>query len=249
MIIQGEKDVEGLKRIGKIVAQCLEHMFSKIEPGMSLKELDDIGRDFLMAHGARSAPEVTYKFPGATCISINQEAAHGIPRSHISIKAGDLINIDVSAELDGYFADTGGSYCLSPINQELKKLCKATKMARDKAIENCKAGEPMNLIGKTVEKVARKYGYNIIRNLGSHGVGRKLHEEPGFIPSYFDPGEKRIFKEGMVITVEPFLTTGSDWAHDTGDGWTLINPGQHFSAQYEHTIIITKSAPIICTLA
>lgn len=248
MTISGEKDIEGLKRIGKIVAQCLEHMFQSLEPGMSLKELDDIGLAFLQKHGARSAPQLAYQFPGATCISINQEAAHGIPRAHVKIQAGDLINIDVSAELDGYFGDTGGSYCVPPVNTDFKRLCKATRMARDRAIEECKAGASLNVVGKCVEKIARKYGYNIIRNLGSHGVGRKLHEEPGFIPSYFDPKEKRTFKEGMVVTVEPFLTTGSDWAHDTDDGWTLTNPGKHYSAQYEHTIIITKSDPIICTL-
>lgn len=248
MTISNEKDIKGLKRIGKIVAQCLEHMFSKIEEGMSLKELDDIGRKFLDSHGARSAPEITYKFPGATCISINHEAAHGIPRASVKIQQGDLLNIDVSAELDGYFADTGGSFCFGPAKPELKRLCKTTRMARDKAIQECRAGRPLNVIGKTIEKIARKFDYNIIRNLGSHGVGKKLHEEPGFIPSYYDPKDKRVLKEGMVITVEPFLTTGSDWAHDTQDGWTLINPGHHYSAQYEHTLIITKSEPIICTL-
>ncbi|MCM2282042.1 MAG: type I methionyl aminopeptidase [Bdellovibrionaceae bacterium] len=247
MSIRTEDELAALKRIGRIVADCLRFMGSKLEPGMTTRELDDLGRDFLLDHGARSAPELVYEFPGATCISVNHEVAHGIPGER-RIQAGDLVNIDVSAELDGFFGDTGGSFIVPPETKIKRRLCDATRRALDAAIRQATAGAPVNRIGKTIESEARAGGYTVIRNLGSHGVGRALHEEPKFIAGFYDPKDKRILKDGMVITIEPFLSTGASYVEDTGDGWTLATSSRYFSAQYEHSMVITKGQPIILTL-
>lgn len=247
MSIENENDLIALRKIGKIVAQCLQYMGSKLEPGITTLELDQLGQVFLEKHGARSAPKLVYNFPGTTCISVNEEAAHGIPGARI-FGAGDLVNIDVSAELGGYYADTGGSFIIPPETNLKSNLCLATKRALEMALRATRAGQPLNVIGKAIEKEARKNNLTVIENLGSHGVGRALHEDPDFIPGYYDPDEKRILKENQVITIEPFLSTGASEVFETGDGWTLATSKRFLTAQYEHTLVITKGKPLIMTL-
>ena len=248
MSINSEKDLEGLRKVGQIVARCLQLMQSKLEPGMTTSELDAIGGQFLALHGARSAPRLTYNFPGHTCISVNEEAAHGIPGSK-RFKAGDLVNIDVSAELEGYFADTGGSAIIPPESKLHLQICAAAKQALKNAMREARAGAKLNRIGYAIETEAVRNGFTVIENLGSHGVGRALHEEPGFIAGYYDKHDKRILQENQVITIEPFISSGAHEVFENGDGWTLVtNPGI-FTAQYEHTLVITKGQPLIMTLA
>jgi methionyl aminopeptidase len=247
MSIETEADLIALRKIGRIVANCLQAMSQALEPGITTKELDEIGKKFLESHGARSAPQLTYNFPGATCISVNEEAAHGIPGSKV-LSASDLVNIDVSAELDGYFADTGGSFIIPPESDLKKNLCLATKRALKSAMKEARAGRFLNEIGRAIELEARRSKLTIIENLGSHGVGRALHEEPGFIPSYYDPKDRRVLKKGQVITIEPFLSTGAREVFDTGDGWTLATSHRFLTAQYEHTMVITEGQPFIMTL-
>jgi methionyl aminopeptidase len=187
-----------------------------------------------------------YNFPGATCISINEEAAHGIPGAR-RIQAGDLVNVDVSAELDGYFADTGGTRVVPPSTPIKTRLCHATRMALDAALEQARAGNRINQIGKAIERVAKAHGFRTIRNLAGHGVGRSLHEAPEGIVSYCDSSDKRVLREGMVIAIEPFLSTKSTSVQETGDGWTLAAARGNLSAQYEHTLIVTRGAPIVLT--
>ncbi|MFT3665417.1 type I methionyl aminopeptidase [Piscinibacter sp.] len=246
MTIETQDDVTALKRIGRIVSLVLQRMLDAAEPGMSTRELDQFGARLLEAHGARSAPRLTYDFPGATCISINEEAAHGIPGDRI-IRAGDVLNVDVSAELDGYFADTGGTRVLPPTTAQKTRLCHATRTALAEAMKGARAGQPINRIGAAIERTARAYGFKVIENLGSHGVGRALHEAPEHIAGYFDASDTRLLQEGMVITIEPFLSTKSRIVHETADGWTLAGASGNLSAQYEHTMIITKGAPIVVT--
>lgn len=247
MSIESEHDLKALRSIGRIVANCLQAMGKALEPGITTKELDDIGKRYLELHGARSAPQLIYNFPGTTCISVNEEAAHGIPGDKI-LAASDLVNIDVSAELNGYFADTGGSFIIPPESTIKRNLCDATKRALELAIHQARAGKPLNVIGRAIESHARKNNLTVIENIGSHGVGRALHEEPGFIPGYYDPKDKRMLKENQVITIEPFLSTGAREVLDTGDGWTLATSKKYLTAQYEHTMVITKGRPLIMTL-
>ena len=245
MTIESENDIEALKRVGAVVSSVLAAMLDRIEPGMTTAELDEVGAKLLAGHGARSAPQVMYDFPGATCISINEEAAHGIPGLR-RIEPGDLVNVDVSAELNGYFADTGGTRIVDPATPLKTRLCHATRMALDAALVEARAGNRINRIGKAIERVAKAHGFKTIRNLAGHGVGRSLHEEPEGIVSYFDASDKRVLREGMVIAIEPFLSTKSTSVRETGDGWTLAAPG-NLSAQYEHTLIVTRGAPIVLT--
>jgi methionyl aminopeptidase len=246
MTIQTQDDVEALARIGRIVSFVLQRMLGAAKPGMTTRELDALGEVLLAAHGARSAPKLTYDFPGATCISINEEAAHGVPGERV-IRPGDVLNVDVSAELDGYFADTGGTCVVPPGNPLKTRLCHATRTALAEAMKQARAGRPINGIGAAIERTAKAYGFKIIENLGSHGVGRALHEEPGHIPGYFDPADARVLEEGMVITIEPFLSTKSRIVNEAADGWTLVGAAGNLSAQYEHTMIITKGQPIVVT--
>lgn len=197
MTIGKPQDVDALRRVGGIVASVLHEMLDSIEPGMSTAELDEIGKRLLEQHGARSAPQVMYEFPGATCISINEEAAHGIPGARI-IEPGDVVNVDVSAELDGYFADTGGTRVVPPSTSQKNLLCHATQVALGEAIKQVRAGNRLNRIGQAVQRVAKTYRFKIIRNLAGHGVGRSLHEDPEAIVSYFEPNDPRVLKEGMV---------------------------------------------------
>lgn len=246
MTIETNQDIVQLKIIGKIVKETLQLMIKAAKPGMTTLELDEIGRENLEKHGAKSAPKATYNFPGYTCISVNEDIAHGIPNSYV-IKEGDLINIDVSAELNGYYADTGGSFVVGVATPLQKKVMQATREALAEAISVAKAGAPLNLIGKAIERVARKHHLKIILDLGSHGVGRALHEEPGFIAPFFDRSDKRILREGQVITIEPFLSSQSSHVEELEDGWTLTTGKGNVAAQYEHSMIITKNRPIILT--
>lgn len=246
MTIETQHDVDGLQRIGRVVSLVLQHMLDAIEPGMTTRELDAIGAQLLAQHGARSAPQLTYGFPGATCISINEEAAHGIPGDRV-ICAGDLVNVDVSAELGGYFADTGGTRAVPPTTTVQTRLCHATREALKVAMKQARAGAPINAIGGAIERTARAYRFKVIENLASHGVGRALHEEPTEILGYHDPRDTRVLHEGQVITIEPFLSTRSRIVEEAADGWTLCGAPGNLSAQYEHTMIITRGAPIVVT--
>lgn len=247
MTIETQADVTGLQRIGRVVSIILHKMLDSVEPGMTTGELDSIGGRLLAQHGARSAPQLAYGFPGKTCISVNEEAAHGVPGNRV-IKAGDVVNVDVSAELDGYFADTGGTKIVPPTTPIKTKLCHATRAALTAAIRVAKAGQPINQIGRTIQGVARTYQLRIIENLAGHGVGRAIHEAPEQILGFFDSRDRRVLQEGMVIAIEPFLSTKSRTVSEAEDGWTLVGVPGNLSAQFEHTIIVTRGAPIIVTV-
>jgi methionyl aminopeptidase len=246
MTIESEDDVVALKRIGRIVSYVLQQMLAAAQPGMTTRELDSVGENLLEKHGARSAPRLTYGFPGSTCISINEEAAHGVPGDRV-IRPGDVLNVDVSAELGGYFADTGGTTIVPPTTPQKTRLCHAARTALELAIKQARAGRAINGIGAAIARTAKTYGFRVIENLASHGVGRALHEAPGHIPGYFDPTDKRVLTDGLVITIEPFLSTKSRVATEAPDGWTLVGAQGNLSAQYEHTMIITRGEPIIVT--
>ena len=248
MTVSNDDELAGLKRIGRIVAETLEVMGRAIEPGMTTRELDGVGRAFLEAAGARSAPETVYGFPGATCISVNEEIAHGIPGDR-RVGPGDLVNIDVSAEKDGYFADTGASFAVPPVTRRVERLCKDGRRAMWTGLRQVGAGKPLSGIGRAVGTFADKNGYTLVRNLASHGVGLSLHEEPTEIATWPDPSERRIMTEGMVLTVEPFLSLGADFAEDGDDPWTLYSRPRALTVQYEHTVVATRNGPLILTMA
>jgi methionyl aminopeptidase len=247
MTADSQKDIESLKAIGRICAETLRRMMSVTRAGMTTRELDEIGRALLEAEGARSAPQVMYNFPGATCISVSPVIAHGIPGERV-LREGELIHIDVSAELDGYYADTGASMIVSKRERNLEKLIDATKATLTRALHAAKAGNPLNGIGRTVQNEARKRGYNVIYDLTGHGIGRKLHESPQEIFNFHNPNDRRILHEGLVLAIEPFLTPGIGRTVQEKDGWTIRTMDRAIAAQFEHTIIVTKNEPIILTM-
>lgn len=245
MTIESGNDLLGLQRIGKIVALTLQEMKKHLRPGLTTAELDEIGGAFLKKHGAHPAPKLVHNFPGITCISLNNEAAHGIPGDRL-IRQGDLVNIDVSAELDGYFADTGATIPVLPVSPLKQKLCDCGQRALKRAIASARAGRPINAIGRAAQTTAHRCGFTVIRNLPGHGVGRDLHEEPT-VPGFYLPLANQRLTEGLVITVEPFLSTRAHHVVPDADGWTLKTSDGSLVAQYEHTIVITKKRPIIIT--
>ncbi|HYP41617.1 MAG TPA: type I methionyl aminopeptidase [Chloroflexia bacterium] len=247
MSIESEEDVVGLKRCGRVVGLTLREMSRHVRPGITTGELDTIGQEFLRRHGARSAPQLAYNFPGATCISVNDEAAHGVPGNRV-IQPGDLVNIDVSAELDGYVTDTGATIAVPPVSPTKQKLMDCTKAALNNAIAAARSGSSLSVIGQAVEAQARRCGFTIIQNLAGHGLGRHIHEQPNMVLNYYSGLEKRKLTEGLVLAIEPFLSTGADFVLEAKDGWTLKTPDGSLAAQYEHTVIITKGRPVVVTL-
>lgn len=246
MTITQEHELDGLKSIGRIVANTMQVMARAMEPGMTTRELDAIGRAVLEREGAVSAPEFTYAFPGATCISVNEEIAHGIPGDRV-IRNGDLVNIDVSASKDGFFADTGATFRMGTVKPSLEKLCRDGKRAMQIGIAQVGHNKPLSGIGNAIGRFAQANRYTLIRNLASHGVGRALHEEPGEIPTWPNRDKRRIHR-GLVMTVEPFLSMGGQWAAQGDDGWTLYADPQAPCVQYEHTVVATDKGAIIVTM-
>lgn len=246
MSIDDPKDIDGLKRVGAAVAAARDAMSASVAPGVTTADLDAIGREVLKSHGARSAPQLAYNFPGTTCISVNDEIAHGIPSAARKLREGDLVNIDVSAELDGYWADSGASFPVGAVTPRASALLSATKQALSDAMVEARAGNPLRNIGRAVERRAKKAGFRVVRNLCGHGVGRHIHEKPS-VPNTFDPRERAVLWEGLVITIEPFLTMSANMVVEDDDGWTLRTPDGSLGAQFEHTLVITKNHPIVIT--
>lgn len=240
-----QSDIEGLKSAGTAVRAAFDAMVDACRPGVTTQALDDIGAAVLAEHNARSAPQLYYDFPGATCISVNEEAAHGIPGDRV-IQAGDMVNIDVSANRQGFVADMGQSFVVGDAHAEQTRLLEAVQEAVTKAIAKVRSGRPLNVIGRAVQDVADREGYTIVQNLGSHGVGASIHEEPSYVP-YDNPDEKRTLTRGMVLTIEPFFSTGIDWVHEEDDGWTLSVPSGEMVAQFEHTIVVRDDGALVVT--
>lgn len=248
MTITHQDELDGLKKIGRIVANTVRSMAAAMEPGMTTRELDRIGQEFLERQGAVSAPQATYDFPGTTCISVNEEIAHGVPGERRLAK-GDLVNIDVSASFNGYFADTGASFALGSVKPSLAQLCRDGKRATQIGIAQVGDGKPLAGIGNAIGAFASKRGYTLIRNLASHGVGRALHEAPEEVPTWPTRGDKRRIHDGLVLTVEPFLSRGGRWAMSgSEDEWTLYSEPAAPVVQYEYTIVATRRGAIIVTI-
>jgi len=246
MIVKTNEELEALKKIGRICAEIRDAMKAATKPGVTTKELDEIAGRMFEEAGAISGPKGEYDFPGYTCISVNHEVAHGIPGDKV-IQEGDLVNIDVSGSLDGYFADTGISFVVGEGYEDKEKLCTVAKAAFDRAMTKVKAGSKLNQIGKAVEREARDNKLSVILNLTGHGVGRALHEAPDHVLNYYDAWDTTIMKEGMVLAVEPFISAKAEHIVEAGDGWTFITPDKSLVAQIEHTVVVTKDKPIIIT--
>jgi len=247
MTITKELELIGMQRASEAVAYALKEMTKFAQPGITTKELDEYGAKILAGFGAKSAPKETYGFPGYNCISVNNEFCHGIPSNKRILKEGDLINIDVSAELGGFWSDNGGSFVIGKDIHQHQKLVDASKIILKKAIESIKGGVRISDIGYLMEQEAKRRGYKVVKNLGGHGIGRSLHEQPDELVNYRNRYDRRRFQKNSVVAIETFISTVSTYADTLNDGWTLVGDKGGFMAQHEHTIVVTDGKPIILT--
>jgi len=247
MSINGPDDLRGMRAAGAVVRQILEAMKHCVRPGVTTAELDEVGARVMQKEGARSAPALVYDFPGANCISVNEEAVHGIPGKR-ELQTGDLVKLDVTIEKDGFMADAAITVPVGEVTEESRRLADCAERAFTKAMLVARAGFRVSEIGRVVEREVRRSGFAVIRDLSGHGIGRTIHEEPR-VPNFPDPRANQILTEGLVITVEPIIAAGSGRTVVARDGWTVVTADRRPSAHYEHTLVITKGQPILLTAA
>jgi len=243
--IQDETEFLSLKAAGRIVRMVLEAMKREARPGITTQYLDEIGARVMQENGARSAPSMVYKFPGASCISVNDEAVHGIPGQR-ELREGDLLKLDVTVEKDGYMADAAITVPVGKVSSQAEQLIACAERAFQRAMLVARAGSRIFEIGRMVEREVRNSGFAVIRELGGHGIGRTIHELP-HIPNYPDPHAREIMKKGLVITVEPIISGGCGSVFTDKDGWTVRTGDHALSAHFEHTLVITSGAPVLLT--
>jgi methionyl aminopeptidase len=245
MSIKEPEELAGMRAAGAVVSLMLTAMKSAVRPGITTAELDEIGAAVMRQHGARSAPALVYKFPGVSCISVNDEAVHGIPDNRDLVE-GDLVKLDVTVEKDGFMADAAVTVPVGAVSDERQRLVACAERAFAKAMLVARAGFRVWEIGRVIEREVRRSGFSVIRDLGGHGIGRTIHEEPR-VPNYADPEANQILTEGLVITIEPIIAAGCGKAFVAPDKWTMVTEDHSASAHYEHTLVITKGAPILLT--
>jgi methionyl aminopeptidase len=247
MSIHSAEELAHLRAIGSIVAQTLQKMAAAVRPGISTGELDEVARREFEKHGAESSPVAVYNFPGATCISVNSQVVHGIPGRTV-LQPGDLVKLDVTAQKDGYVADAAVSVTVEPAAVSSKRLVECARSAFQKGLRVARAGNRVSAIGRAVEREVKDCGFEVLRQWCGHGVGRSIHEAPT-VPNYYDPNDREVLTEGLVITIEPIITAGRDTSYVADDGWTVMTGDGALAAHHEHTIVITKGEPIVLTAA
>ncbi len=247
MSIRSNAEFEKMRCIGGIVARALRIMAENLRAGMTTRELNEIGARDLAENGARSAPPLIYNYPADVCISINDEAMHGIPGDR-AIHPGDLVKLDLVAEKDGFFADAAVSIQVPPVSAPARELTHCAERAFHHALQAARAGNRVREIGRAVEREVRRSGFSVIRELCGHGVGRSIHEAPA-VPNFPDPRARTRLTEGLVITMEPVIASGNGRARLDPDGWTFRTEDGSLSAHYEHTVVITHGRPVLLTAA
>ncbi len=245
MSIQEEHELHSLQAAGRVVRQVLDAMKAEVRPAVTTRYLDEIAARVMRENGARSAPSRVYQFPGATCISVNDEAVHGGPGDR-ALAEGDIVKLDVTVEKDGYMADAAITVPVGRVSPQAERIIACAECAFEKAMLVARAGFRVLEIGRMVEREVRKSGFAVIRELTGHGIGRTIHEPPS-VPNYPDPRARQVMKKGLVITVEPIISEGSGRVFLDRDGWTVRTDDHALSAHFEHTLVVTSGAPILLT--
>jgi methionyl aminopeptidase len=236
-----------MERVSAVVRRTLEALAAAVRPGVTTADLDAIARDVVVAHGARSAPALVYGFPGTVLISVNDEVVHGIPGPR-RLRRGDLVSLDVTIEKDGYIADAARSVVVEEGEAPAARLVACAEAAFDAALDVARAGTPVNEIGRAVEQEVRRWGFAIVRGLTGHGVGRAIHEPPT-VANEYNPRQRDILTEGLVLTIEPMISAGSGRTVQSGDGWTIRTRDGSLASHHENTLVITRDHPVVLTAA
>lgn len=247
MTIRSRADLDGMLRVGRLVAQTIARMKEALQPGVTTAALDEIAERFARGHGARSAPQLTYRFPGFTCISVNEEIVHGIPGDR-RIAPGDVVKLDVTLEFDGLMADSAVTTVVPPVADAARRLQRASRVAFRKGLDAARRGRTLRDVGAAVERAARRNGVSVLRELCGHGIGRKLHDAPS-VPNWGDPTAREVLHDGLVIALEPMLSETPARVVEEKDGWTLRTHNRVLAAHHEHTIMIRDGEPLILTAA
>jgi methionyl aminopeptidase len=243
--VESEADLAGLQRAGRVVALALAAMRDAVPPGLTTAELDAIGAAVFRRHGARSAPQLAYGFPGVNCISLDDEAVHGTPSPARRIAAGDLVTLDVTAELDGYVADAATTVEAGSGTAAGRRLIRTAAAALGRGLRAGRGGRPISAIGAAVEREVTRRGFAVVPALGGHGVGRAIHEPP-WVPNVDDPRHDAPLTDGLVLTVEPVVGAGGRVV-ERGDGWTVATLDGSRCAHVEHTIVVRRGRPLVLT--
>jgi len=249
IIIKNQSQIEGIRKSSKLAAITLNYLSTFIKPGISTEKLNQLGHQFIINHGAIPAPLNYSGFPKSICTSINNIVCHGIPSTKEILKEGDIVNVDVTTILDGYYGDTSASFPVGKISKVAQKLINVTKKCLNNSIESLKPGKLLNdCVGKIIEPIAKKNGFSVVRDLGGHGVGLSFHEDP-FVFHFDTNREKIVLKEAMIFTIEPMINASSNHkiTLDHNDNWTIRTFDGSLSAQFEHTVLITKNGSEILT--
>ncbi|HEU5030239.1 MAG TPA: type I methionyl aminopeptidase [Spirillospora sp.] len=248
----GEPDVktpeiiEKMRVAGKIAAQALEEVGKHVRPGVTTDELDRIGHEFMLDHGAYPSTLGYRGFPKSLCTSINEVICHGIPDDTV-LRDGDIINVDITAFIDGVHGDTDATFLCGDVDEESRLLVERTREATMRGIRAVKPGRALNVIGRVIESYAKRFGYGVVRDFTGHGIGTTFHSGL-VVPHYDDPNATTIIEPGMTFTVEPMLTLGGYDYDIWDDGWTVVTKDRKRTAQFEHTLLVTEDGHEILTL-
>lgn len=245
MTIQSANDLASMRVVGRLVGDAIREMRAAVVPGMTTEQLDAVGERFLRRHGARSAPQLTYDFPGFNCISVNDEIVHGVPGQRV-LNPGDVVKIDVTAELDGYIADSAVTVVIPPVSTRAHNLTQSARAAFKRAAKVAAANVRVAELGREVESEVERWGHAVVHEMCGHGVGRALHEPPS-VPNFFSPFTPGRLADGMVIALEPIISESKTPVIEDADGWTIRTANGCLAAHHEHTVLVRDGGVEILT--
>ncbi|CAN5486083.1 type I methionyl aminopeptidase [soil metagenome] len=243
--IKDEETIAKMRVAGRLAAQARELVGSHVVPGVSTDELDRIGHEFLCDHGAYPSTLGYRGFPKALCASINEVICHGIPDDRV-VEDGDIVNIDITAYLDGVHGDTNATFLAGDVDEESRLLVERTREALQRGINAVKPGRRINVIGRVIEAYAKRHGYGVVQEFTGHGIGTSFHSGL-IVPHYDDPFHDELIEVGMTFTIEPMLNLGVREWDMWEDGWTVVTRDGKRSAQFEHTLLVTRDGAEILT--
>lgn len=243
--IKSPETIERMRIAGRLAARALEEVGRQIKPGVTTDELDRVGHEFLCDHGAYPSTLGYRGYPKSLCTSINEVICHGIPDDTV-LQEGDIVNVDITAYLDGVHGDTDATFCVGEVGEESRLLVERARNAMMRGVRAVAPGRPLNAIGRVIESYARRFGYGVVRDFTGHGIGTTFHSGL-VVPHFDDPDLDLVMQSGMTFTVEPMLTLGTIEYDLWDDGWTVVTKDRQRSAQFEHTVLVTESGHEILT--